>query len=162
MARTAVMACSYLAAEMTAAAALSAAEAAAAATASRLRCGASRRCRYAPSSSSSERTGGAEACRLMQMRIGAAPTASVRGLGAAWQPLSAASACSSGALLRPGRSGGAAPSCLERDAPGELGRLGCVKPPASVSHGPWHARPVGDSAPWCWPCWPLMAAELGR
>ncbi len=161
-ARTAVMACSYCAAEMTAAAALCAAEAAAAATSSKLRCGASRRCRYAPSSSSSERTGGAEACRLTQMRIGAAPTASARGLGAAGPPPPAPGTCGSGALLRPGRSGGAAASCPERDAPGELGRLGCAKPPTPASPRPWHAWPVGDSSPWCGTRSALMAARLGR
>ncbi len=161
-ARTAVKACSNLAAEMTAAAALCAAEAAAAATSSKLRCGASRRCRYAPSSSSSERTGGAEACRLTQMRTGAGPTASIRGLGTAGPPPPVAGACSSGALLRPGRSGDAAASCPERDAVGELGRLGCLKPLGLASPGPWHTQPVGGSAPWGWPRSALMAAKLGR
>ncbi len=122
-ARTAALACSNCAAEMTAAAALRAAAAAAAATSPKVRCGASRM-RPCGSSSSVSSAGGGECDRGVQAGDGTAPAAGASGAGAARQPLAGAARCSSGALLRHGRSGGAARSCLERSGSDVVDRQG--------------------------------------
>jgi len=145
-ARTAALACSFCAAEMTAAAALRAAAAAAAATSPKVRCGASRM-RPCGSSSSASRGGGGECCRGARARDGAAPPAGAGGAGAARQPQSGAARCSSGALLRHGRSGGAARSCPEHSGSDVVDRQGWKKSPAPWSHASRRARRIGDTSP---------------